>query len=402
MKKKLKVVWLCHFSDDEITNILKPTKKVQEFAPWIPISIKTVEDSEEFDVFVIAPYPHIKNTKRFNLRGIHYVFYNPHILSGRLFYNTYFDLDCYTNFLKARRIVRKIVDEIKPDVIHLFGAENAYYSSTILQFFKTYPIIVTVQGFVYKSSDKGIFTKQRIKVEKEILENTKIAFCEAKCLGEDIKMFSPSVKLFRHFYGSYEVTPTANIEKKYDIVFFARICKDKGIKDLIEAIKLLKQKRPNIKACIIGGNKENVFSEYAKSVGLENNIEWTGFLDTREDVHKKAQEGRISVLPTYHDINPGTIIESMFLGIPVVSYDIPSNLEINENGEVIKLVEYKNIEQLAECIANLLDNQPLRDQLSVNARKRAIELFAPSIEESRERLYKGYQEAIKLYYLEKL
>ncbi len=402
MEKKLKVVWLCHFATDEITDILKPRKKVQEFAPWIPISIKTVEDAPDLDIYIVSPYPQIKGVKKFDLRGVHYTFYNPYIGGGHLLYNRYFKLDYATDFVKAKSVVRRIVDDIKPDVIHLFGAENAYYSSTILQFYNRYPVILTVQGFVFKSSYTDKFTQKRIRVEKEILTRTKIAFCEAKCLGEDIKRFSPDVKLLWHFYGSYEVKPIVDIvEPKYDIVFFARISRDKGVKDLIDAINILKKDRQNIKACIIGGSKNNVFNDYSKKLGLEDNIEWTGRLDTREDVHRKAIEGRLSVLPTYHDINPGTIIESMFLGIPVISYDIPANVEINENGEAIKLVEYKNVNQLAECIANLLDNPEQRNQLSEAAKVRAKELFAPSNAKLQTCLKEGYQEAMQLFNTEK-
>ena len=402
MEKKLKVVWLCHFATDEITDILKPRKKVQEFAPWIPISIKTIEDSPELDIYVVSPYPYIKGIKQVSLRGVHYTFFNPTILGGRLLYNRFFRLDYFTNFIKSKIVIKRIVNRIKPDVIHLFGAENPYYSSSILRFYKNYPSILTVQGFVFKSTAADKFTKKRITIEKEILNNTKIAFCEAKCLGDDLRLFSPNVKLFWHFYGSYEVKPIVpSPRKKYDIVFFAKIIKDKGIKDLIDAINILKQDRPHIKACIIGGNKINEYSDYSQRIGLGDNIEWTGRLDTREEVHLKALEGRISVLPTYHDINPGTIIESMFLGIPVVSYDIPANLEINEKGEVIKLVEYKNINKLAECIAELLDNQGEREQLSKAAKVRAKELFAPSNEKLQACLKEGYQEAMAMYHKER-
>lgn len=394
MEKKLKVVWLCHFANDEMNDILKPSKNVMEYAQWMPIALSSVENASDFDIYVISPYPFIKGIKSFDLRGIHYTFYNPYPLSCRLLYNKSFRLNYFNNFKTSKKVVRKIVDEIRPDIIHLFGAENAYYSSSVLQFYDKYPVILTVQGFINKSSSPSAFVRKRKEVETQILEKTQFAFCEAKCLGEDIKKYSPSVKLYWYFYGSYEIQPSLHIEKKYDIVFFARINKDKGVLDLIEAINILKQKRPNIKACIIGGNKENEFSEYAKSIGLEDNIEWTGFLKSREEVHNKAQGGLISVLPTYHDINPGTIIESMFLGIPVVSYDIPANIEINEKGEVIKLAEYKNINSLAEKINELLENPALREEISQRARIRAKELFAPSHEYLQSCLLHGYNDCI--------
>jgi len=71
-------------------------------------------------------------------------------LSGR-HWPGLFKLDYWSDFRLNKNYIKNIIIKINPDIIHLFGAENAYYSSTILQFRNKYPIVITVQGFISKA-----------------------------------------------------------------------------------------------------------------------------------------------------------------------------------------------------------------------------------------------------------
>ena len=50
---------------------------------------------------------------------------------------------------------------------------------------------------------------------------------------------------------------------------------------------------------------------------------------------KHAINARICVLPTYHDILPGTILESMFMKLPVIAYDVTGLSELNDKGQSV-------------------------------------------------------------------
>ena len=77
--EKIKVVWLCHLSNKEIQDILKPWKRSAEFAPWMFLSLKIAEMDPRFEIHVVSPHAFIRKTQSFDLRGIHYHFYNPYI-----------------------------------------------------------------------------------------------------------------------------------------------------------------------------------------------------------------------------------------------------------------------------------------------------------------------------------
>lgn len=398
-KEKIKVVWLCHFSNAEIQAILKPFKKVNEYAPWIPMTLKALENDDRFVLYVISPHEYIRGIHMFTINSIHYTFYNAHMpLIGR-HWPCFLKWDYISNFFINKCITKYLVHKIKPDVIHLQGAENAYYSSTILPLLRKYPSILTIQGFIsHASSVKTRQLKKRVAIEQKIIQSIPIAFYRTKKMADDIKQINPNVFLFWNTYASLSIEhELKQVNKKYDMVFFARVSKDKGIFDLLQAVAILKSTYPGISVCVIGGGCIEEGKHYAQELGITNNVIWAGFLPTQKEVHQLAVQAKISVLPTYFDIIPGTIIESMFLGIPVVSYYTDSIPEINEKEEVISLVEKGNVHALAKAIEELLNNPNLRKERSKKGIKRANEMFVYKDEDVRLSLLEGYRQAIEIF-----
>jgi glycosyltransferase involved in cell wall biosynthesis len=374
----MKIVWLCHFSNKKVQEILKPSKKVAETAPWISALISLFEEVPNVELHIVSPHKYIGSNRQFILSGIHYHFFNAHIPFLGRHWPGFFKIDYLTDFYLSKVKVRKIINMINPDLIHLHGAENAYYSSTILQFKDIYPVLVTIQGFVsHASSQDNLQVKKCINVEEEILRSLSHFGYRTQEMKKDILSFNPKAKLHWHFYPTKEITPV-EIEKKHDVVFFANISKDKGIEDLLKAISIVKHDIVNVSVCVIGAATTaylNFLREMANQLGISDNIHWVGYLNSNIDVLKIASSSRISVLPTWHDIIPGTIIESMFLKLPVVAYSVGGIPEINDDGEFISLVTKGDINGLAEKILRLLKNPELIKSQGEKAYYRAREFF---------------------------
>ena len=397
----MKVVWLCNFSNKEIQAILKPYRPVIEYGFWIPEALKVVERDDRFEIHVIAPHFWIKKPMEFNLRGIHYHFFNPFIDTfRRLFHNRIYDIAVMNGFRRNTRIITRWVDAIQPDVIHLIGAENAPYSASVLSLADRYPVIFSAQGFI-SFSDESRKTRQgrkSVEIEQKVIAKIKTSFYRSQTEMDNIRRFNPDMRFTWYTFSSLEEKiPTGPIEKKYDIVFFARICKDKGIVDLLDAVAILKKAHPKVSLCVIGSGEIQEFKDYATRIGIQDNVVWAGFQPTREDVHRLALQARVAVLPTYYDMFPGLIVESMFLGIPVVSTDIPCNREINQQGEVIQLVPVGDVVALADRIEGFLKNDAMCAQYTERARMRAYEMFVHSKDELSQALLTGYQLAIEMH-----
>lgn len=399
MEKKIKVVWLCHFSTLEIQEYIKPRKRLAESGLWVRDALEIIENDPRFDIHIVCSYGYFSGIKRFNIRGVHYYCYNSFMPFIGRNWPAFFPIDMFLGYIKNKIIVNRIVKKINPDIIHLYGAENPHYSATILPLIKKYPTILTIQGFASKLSDESIFIRNRKIIENKIISKIPIAFYRTNQMKKDLKNINPNIQLV---WGTFSSEKVESIEpvthKRYDIVYFARICKEKGFDDLLQAVKLISKKKLDVSLCVIGaGTMASQYKAKAKDLGISDNIFWAGYQPTLEDVHKLAIQAKVSVLPTHNDMIPGTIIESMLLHIPVISYYVDSIPEINENGEAIRLVDKGDVEQLADAIYEFITSEELCKLYADKGYKRAVEMFTYDDNELRNALYFGYQEAIKLF-----
>jgi glycosyltransferase involved in cell wall biosynthesis len=368
---KIKIVWICHFGNDEIKKIVGSKENIFA-APWISELITLFRNKDEIELTIISPNYYNNKFEFFNLGKIQVYLYKYRLsmLPARA-YNFAF------NYKTATNSILKIVNDVKPDIIHLHGSENPHYAVSVISLIDKYPILVTIQGFVSLSSiPKNLISRyirwNRVRIERKI--NTKASyFTIANEEGlKTLNKFTNTAKIYRDHYPTTkpEVSSTDFPQKKYDIVYYARISKDKGIEDLIEAIKLLKKARPEIKAIIIGGGNTNYINHIKsliESYKLNKNVILAGFQVTQQDVFKLAVRASVYVLPTHFDGIPGSIREAMFLKIPVVAYAVGGIPSFNDEEECITLVENQNINALVEKIGLVLDDTIRTNKLVENA-----------------------------------
>lgn len=394
--EKLKVLWLCYFSNSEIQDQIKPYKRIGEFAPWINNMIKLFENDEEVELHVVSQHEWIAGYKHFIKNGVNYYFINKGIpIIGR-HWPGFFRFDLWSDLFHTKKIIAGIVKKIRPEIIHMHGTENVF-CTVITQFYHKYPVFITVQGFIHKSTVQDMVAKKRSKKELEIVKMFSHFGYRTKTMGKDIKVINPNAVLHWHNYPIQTIRPIIN-QKKYDLVFFARVTVDKGIVDLLKAVSLIRKKKPNITLCVIGGGKLDPFIKLALELKINENIFWAGFLPSQEDVHKLASKAKISVLPTYEDLIPGTIIESLLLGLPIVAYDVGSIHEVNEQEKIISLVEKFDINGLAEAILLLLNDITMQEEIAEKGYKRAQELFVIGNNKIKADILHAYNEVINEFH----
>lgn len=359
MSRRMKIVWLCHFADHELKEFYN-IKKGIEFAPWISETLKAFKNDADVAIHVIAPNIPLNRNHEFFLDGIEYHLfkYRSSFLPRKIF--NYLALDYRTNFYFNRRRIKRIVSKIKPDLIHLHGAENPYYSYSILQFLRTYPVLVTIQGFIKDSQNKDSkLIKRRIKIESQIIKNARYFGVQAFFIIGEILQINKDAICLPHQY--LRTRPYSYVEdvvdKKYDCVFFARVCINKGIEDLMQSISIIKKKKNSISLIVIGYAAKK-YMRYlmgkCEILGIKENVTFSGYLPPK-DLYKLVKQAKVSVLPTYYDVIPGTVIESMQLKIPVVAYEVGGLIDLNKDFPVLKLVQKGNIQELASSILDCLN-----------------------------------------------
>lgn len=385
---KLKIVWICHFTNAEIQSLLPLWRKQDEFASWIPNMLKGFENRENIEIHVVSPHDYLRNPTNFSLRNIHYHFIHYGVPFWHRHWPAIFLFDTYSNYYSLRKRIKKTINQIQPDLINLIGAENPYYSWSVLDLKKDYPILVIIQGFISQMKGQIKLTtaaKKRIDVEERILKSFKY-YAGEQDSSTYISTYNPNHIFFR-LYGSVNedlALNTIDKGKRYDCVFFGRLSKEKGVEDFIRVIAESKVKKPNIKACIIGGGDNRPYISLAKELNCFANIEFTGFIKTQKELFECVKASRIFLVTPYFERLSSTIREAMFLKVPIVAYATGGIPYINEFEENIYLVKTGDYQEMARRALLLLENETQRINLAEKAYQYAIQEF--SLKANTERL----------------
>ncbi|MFC1523800.1 glycosyltransferase family 4 protein [Thermodesulfobacteriota bacterium] len=141
-------------------------------------------------------------------------------------------------------------------------------------------------------------------------------------------------------------------------LLIARLIREKGVYDYVEAARMIKQKHPHVKFRLVGW-LENSPSAITETELLswkeEGIIEYLGKLD---DVRPAIAETTVYVLPSYYlEGVPRTNLEAMAMGRPVITTDAPGCRETVIEGENGFLVPLRHPEALAQAMEKFV-HQP--------------------------------------------
>lgn len=395
---KLKIIWICHFTNQEIQFKLPLWKKRDELSSWIPNLIKGFKDRDDIELHVISPHNYLKRQTRFTQNNINYYFIPYGIPIYHRPWPGIFHYDVYTNFADFKSKVKKLVTKINPDLINLIGAENAYYSSAILGLKNKYPILITIQGFISQMKyviKLAPLQRKRIEIEEKILKEFK-AYCGEQDSSTYIRAYNANHKFFRFYFPVNEdlVYATQKQDVKYDCIFYGSIQKEKGIEDFIRIIACLKLKKPEITACVIGAGDITTYKKLANDLNCLQEIEFAGFLQTQKELFEKVKSSKVFLVPTYFDRLPSTIRESMFLKVPIVAYSTGGIPYINECDEKIYIVKTGDYKAMTEKTLELLNDETTRNNLAEKAYKYAVNEYSLAV--NAERLISAYKEILNL------
>ena len=150
------------------------------------------------------------------------------------------------------------------------------------------------------------------------------------------------------------------------IVCIGRLRKYKGVQDLIKAVPKIKQDFPDVKVHIVGkGQYEKQLRELTKSLGLERNVIFPGYITTKEKFHLIASS-QVLVMPSYREGFATPVFEAQMCGaVPVVS-DAVGVKELVVPGKTGLVFHRGNSETLADCVVHLLKDEKLRQQMREN------------------------------------
>ncbi|HEX8264218.1 MAG TPA: glycosyltransferase family 4 protein [Pyrinomonadaceae bacterium] len=155
------------------------------------------------------------------------------------------------------------------------------------------------------------------------------------------------------------------------LLFVGAVGKLKGEKDLIKALALLRDNKPNLKISFLGYGAENL-KDYCEKFEIGNLVEYLGAVPMNERI-EFFRRSDIFVLPTYAEAMPMSVIEAMAAGLPVISTRVGGIPELIEDGVDGILFAPGDVGALAEKISFLLNNKDTRIRIGKKAKQKARE-----------------------------
>jgi len=318
------------------------------------------------------------------------------IALGRIFYS-----------FEAKKKIRQLIKEQKPDIVHINSIWYEITHSIIFEIKKFgIPIAMTLHDYrmicpnhkllsgnktcfscrqqkyymtIFKKCFKGSFLKNFIATLIQYFNNWFLRTYKLIDLFISpsqflIKTLEES-SLFRNI--SIEYLPYCIDVDKYEsnfnttensIIYFGRLDYEKGVDILIDAVEGL-----DITLKIVGtGPLEYCLRKKVKDENI-GNVYFKGFM-SHQGIKEEVSKSLFSVLPSiWYENYPYSAMESFALGKPVVGSDIGGIPELIKNGVTGITFTPRDIRDLREKIQYLLLNKELIYKMGNNARNWAKE-----------------------------
>ena len=173
--------------------------------------------------------------------------------------------------------------------------------------------------------------------------------------------------------------------KEQNLLFLGRLCKEKGIYELLDAVEDLKNEFPDLHLYLGGVWVEKELEEKAAKCG--EYVHYLGWIDSKQK-EEYLQKCNIFVLPTYFEGLPMSLLEGMAYGCACVASEVGGIPQVMTSGKDGILVPAKEVKALKEVLKKLLESPLLQKELGRNARK--------TVEEGYD-IHKSVQKLLQVY-----
>ncbi|MFW9989149.1 MAG: glycosyltransferase [Candidatus Odinarchaeota archaeon] len=296
-------------------------------------------------------------------------------------------------FLKAFILLRKILNKENPDILHCF----MYHSNLLGRFAAIGFNIQVISSIRTKLIDKKLINfldnlTQRLVTVYMVNSKTLANFIQKYGIKKQKVILIENGVDFNKFnlnISADNLKKELNLPNIPIITMIANFKKQKDYPTMIKAIAHL-QKDINVSFLAVGTGLK--FEDETKQIkDLINSLNLKNFklLGFRNDIPEILSITDIWVSSTLFEGQSNTLLEAMAMKKPIVTTNIPENIELVRNGKEAILIPIKSPIKIANAIIKLLQNKNLARQLSENAYDKVFNKFEISqMYEKIKKLYK--------------
>lgn len=286
------------------------------------------------------------------------------------------------NDIKATVHLKKIVNEVRPDLIHCHSSKAGFLGRIVGKMCNI-PVVFTAHGWAF--TDGVAFKKRMIygMLERMAAKWT----CKIICVSEYDRRLAVEtmpkskdklvtihngvrdIELAQKDIGNCNCDP----QNPLRLVMVARFQQPKDQPFLLKAVASLKKQNIKFFVTFIGeGPYLNEVKKVAEELGLREDVQ---FLGVRDDVDEILANQDVFVLISNWEGLPISILEAMRQGMPVVASHVGGVCEVVSHEETGFLIPRGELESLAQRLRELSENDKFRSKMGANGRRRFEEFF---------------------------
>lgn len=202
--------------------------------------------------------------------------------------------------------------------------------------------------------------------------------------GVDTNIFKPQV--FNKTIGEQY-----NIKRTSPRVLFMGLLEEyQGVDLMLESFKIVKNNHPDVVFIIIGYPNIDRYKDIVQRKGIKDNVRFIGKVDY-DKVSQYLSLSEIAIAPKIsRSEGDGKLFNYLSMGMCTITW----NRELSKSiaGEAAVYCEYKNVEDMAKKIIQVIEDESLRKEYQLKARERAVNVLSWSIIGNRiDELLKDYE-----------
>lgn len=291
-------------------------------------------------------------------------------------------LDELTTFRRIRRLYLKV----RPSLVYQVTIKPVIYGTHAARRVHVPAVVSVISGMGYFAAQTGLrgraYRALGLRLYRSALRhpNQKVIFHNSN--NRDTFVAKKVVKR-----EDTEVLPGSGVNLDYFsltpepqgtplVVLPARMLRDKGVYEYVEAATLLRAQGLQARFLLAGdtdrGNPSAVPETQLRRWRVEGNVEWMGHVSDMRALYASCH---IVCLPSYHEGMPRVLLEAAACGRSVVATDVPGCWDAVLAGETGLLVPARDAMQLADALRSLIQDSESRQRMGYRARRLAEDRF---------------------------
>lgn len=281
----------------------------------------------------------------------------------------------------------RLMQKVKPDLVHLVTIKAVLYGGLMARLSGVPAMVAAISGLGTVFVDRGQ-RRSWMRPGVEWLYRRALGHANSKVIFQNPDdraaligigaVHKDKTVLIRGSGVSLAAYPMrAEPEGVPVVTFAARLLEDKGVREFVEAARVLKERGVVARFWLAGspdpGNLTSISEEELSHWSKDGFVEILGY---RTDIPHLFANSNIVVLPSYREGLPKALVEAAACGRAVVTTDVPGCRDAIVPESTGLLVHVQDASGLADAIQFLIENPDRRKLMGISGRALAEREFA--------------------------